>query len=256
MIAGLARASRTLRDASLQTLADASLEHLHEHAWRDGKLFATTASSPLITAYLDDYAFLLDALIECLQSRWNARDLRWACELADALLDRFEDKEAGGFFFTSNDHEKLIQRPKPWFDEAIPSGNGIAARNLLRLGHLIGELRYVDAAERTLRASFDNLRRNPAACAALLRALNDLLHPRTHVIVRCANSSEEATWRDALAGAPRRADIYVVPNDARELPATIAAQTSSEGGVAYVCRGTQCLPAVSTPADVLALLSA
>jgi uncharacterized protein YyaL (SSP411 family) len=249
MIAGLARASRALRDPSLQTLADTALEHLHAHAWRDGKLFATSASSPAITAYLDDYAFLLEALIECLQSRWNTRDLSWAQQLADTLLDHFEDKETGGFFFTSNDHEKLIQRPKPWLDEAIPSGNGVAARNLLRLGHLIGDTRHVDAAERTLRASFDILRRNPASCATLLRALNDLLHPRTHVVVRF-QGDEERVWRDALAHAPRGTDVYFVNNVEHDLPATIASQTHAPGGAAYVCRGTQCLPPVSAPEEI------
>ncbi len=255
MIGGLARASRALRDASLQTLADNALDHLYEHAWRDGKLFATTAAAPVITAYLDDYAFLLDALVECLQSRWNARDLRWAIQLADALLERFEDNGAGGFFFTSNDHERLIQRPKPWLDEAIPSGNGVAARNLLRLGHLTGENRFIDAAERTLRASFGTLRQNPASCAALLRALNDWLRPRAHVVVRCDGLDEERAWRDALVAAPRRADVYVVPANATDLLTTLAAQRYSEGGVAYVCRGTQCLPRVAAPADALAALS-
>ncbi|HEX4481718.1 MAG TPA: thioredoxin domain-containing protein [Rudaea sp.] len=255
MIAGLARASRMLRDPSLQTLADTALDHLYANAWRDGKLFATTASSPVIAAYLDDYAFLLEALIERLQSRWNVRDLRWANELADALLQRFEDKDAGGFFFTSNDHEKLIQRPKPWLDEAIPSGNGVAARNLLRLGHLTGETRYVDAAERTLRASFGTLRQNPASCSALLRALNDWLRPRAHVVVRYDGVDEERAWRDALSASPRRTDIYVVPAGAADLPTTLAAQTYVERGAAYVCRGTQCLPPVTTPADALAALS-
>jgi uncharacterized protein len=249
MIAGLSRASRTLRDPTLQTLADTALDHLRTNAWRDGKLFATSASSPIIAAYLDDHAFLLDALIECLQSRWNTRDLHWAIEIADALLERFEDKDSGGFFFTSNDHEKLIQRPKPWFDEAIPSGNGVAARNLLRLGHLIGDTRYLDAAERTLRASFDNLRRNPAACGALLRALNDVLAPRTHVVVR-ADVDEVSRWRDALAPAPRRTDIYLIGADEFELPNVLAAQKHVSGGAAYVCRGTQCLPPQFKPGEL------
>ncbi len=247
MIGGLARASRTLRDPSLQELADTALDNVHANAWREGKLFATTAATRLIAAYLDDYAFLLEAIIECLQSRWNARDLAWATQLADALLAHFEDSAAGGFFFTADDHEQLIQRPKPWLDEAIPSGNGVAARNLLRLGHLIGETRYIDAAERTLRAAFETLRRNPAACAAMLRALNDLLHPRTHVVIRFDGPDEERRWRDALRAAPRRTDVYFVGKSVPGLPAAIAAQTHSAGGAAYVCRGTRCLPAQHEP---------
>ena len=105
MISGLARASRQLHDNSLQQTADRALESLFEHAWRDGRLFATSATSPEIPAYLDDHAFFLDALIECLQNRWSSRDLRWAIALADAMLARFEDRDTGGFFFTADDHE-------------------------------------------------------------------------------------------------------------------------------------------------------
>ena len=106
-----------------------------------------------------------------------------------------------------------------------------------------------------MRASFENLQRNPASCAALLRALNDLLRPRTHAVVRCIGIDETTIWRDALVDAPRRTDIYLVPADASELPQTIAAQPYAKGGAAYICRGTQCLPAVATPMEALASLS-
>ncbi len=69
----------------------------------------------------------------------------------DALLEKFEDTQTGGFAFTSHDHEALILRPKPGHDNATPSGNGVAALALQRLGHLVGEPRYLDAGERTLR---------------------------------------------------------------------------------------------------------
>ncbi len=248
MISGLARASRALRDDSLQRLADGALDHLFNFAWRDRRLFATTAKSPRIAAYLDDYAFLLDALIETLQNRWRARDLTFAIELADDLLARFQD-ESGGFFFTANDHERLIQRPKPWVDEAIPNGNGVAARALLRLGHLLGEVRYIDAAERTLRAAFDSMWQIPAACATLQRALNDFLHPVVHVIVRFDAASDVQRWRDAIR-AMRRVDSYFIPAGAVDLPGILSAQNYREGTVAYLCRGTNCLPPISDPADL------
>ncbi len=251
MISGLARASRALDDSSLQDVADRALKSLFETSWRDGRLFATASKSPAIPAYLDDYAFLLDALIECLQNRWRAGDLRWSTELADALLQHFQDRDAGGFFFTADDHEKLIQRPKPWFDEAIPSGNGIAARALMRLGHLVGNPSYVDAAERTLRAAFPVMQQNPASCATLQRALRELLHPRTHVVIRVQPDDREK-WRNAISRSRSRAtDVYVIPADAPDLPAVVDAQKYTSGGVAYICRGTHCLPPTVDPDDVL-----
>ncbi|HET9189185.1 MAG TPA: hypothetical protein VFN69_01260, partial [Rudaea sp.] len=126
---------------------------------------------------------------------------------------------------------------------------------LLRLGHLVGEMRYLDAAERALRAGFSSLRQMPLACCAMLRALNDFLHPRTHVVVRFDGASEESTWRAALAAqAHRRCDIYLIPAQAGKLPDILAAQTYTSGGAAYVCRGTQCEPALSEP-DALNLAS-
>jgi uncharacterized protein YyaL (SSP411 family) len=79
----------------------------------------------------------------------------------------------------------------------------------------------------------------------MLRALNDFLHPRTHVVVRFDGASEESTWRAALARAEsRRVDAYFIPNDAGKLPGILAAQKYAPGGLAYVCRGTQCEPPV------------
>jgi uncharacterized protein YyaL (SSP411 family) len=254
MIGGLARASRQLNEPTLLATAEPALDFLRQQVWRSGLLYAKAGTdSGNFPAYLDDYAFLLDALIEILQCRWRDADLAWAVELADALLEHFEDREQGGFFFTSNDHESLIQRPKAFPDEAVPSGNGIAAQALLRLGHLLGETRYLEAAERTLRAAFSTMQQMPQACASLLRALNDFLQPRTHVMVRIAMGSDEAAWRAALDNAGRRIDAYFIPTEAN-LSGVLAAQQPSVGGAAYVCRGTSCQPPINDPKTLHAAL--
>ncbi|MGH8121198.1 MAG: thioredoxin domain-containing protein, partial [Rudaea sp.] len=258
MISGLARAARTLPSAACTALAENALEFLRANAWHDGRLYAKSGDDVArFPAYLDDYAFLLDGLIEFLQSAWNDRYLAWATALADALIERFEDREHGGFWFTAHDHEALIQRPKPFADEAIPSGNGIAARALLRLGHLLGETRYLDAAERTLRAGYPAMQQMPAACATLQRALNDFLHPRTHIVVRIETFEDAERWRSALVEhIDRRTDLYVIAEYAGTLPGTLAAQSLVAGGVAYLCRGTQCEPPIATPAALVDALRA
>jgi len=257
MIAGIARATRLLDAQPLIGLADNALDCLYRSAWRDGRLYAKAGGDAArFPGYLDDHAFLLDALIECLQCRWNARDLSWAVQVADALLERFEDRDQGGFFFTAHDHEALQQRPKPWIDEAVPSGNGVAARALLRLGQLIGEIRYSEAAERTLRAAYSTMQQMPHACPTLLRALNDFLRPRTHVVVRCSHAStEQDPWRAALAAADaRQIDAYVIAGDGVSLPGLLEVQKYVSGGVAYVCRGASCLPPVGRAQDLAGLL--
>jgi uncharacterized protein YyaL (SSP411 family) len=259
MISGIARATRLLDAPPLLGLADNALDFLYSAAWRDGRLFAKAGDdASRFPGYLDDHAFLLDALIECLQCRWNARDLHWALQLADALLERFEDRDHGGFFFTAHDHEALPQRPKPWIDEAAPSGNGIAAHALLRLGHLLGDARYTDAAERTLRAAYSTMQQMPHACPTLLRALTGFLRPCAHVVVRYARADgAEDSWRAALAaaGTAQRVDGYAIPDDAGNLPGLLEAQKYTSGGVAYVCRGTSCMPPVGRANDLAGLLA-
>ena len=249
MIAGLARASRTMRASACAAAAQRALDCVREQAWRDGHLYAKTGTDRTrFPGYLDDHAFLLDALIEMLQCHWRDADAVWAKQIADALLERFEDREHGGFFFTAHDHESLIQRPKPFTDDATPSGNGIAARALLRLGHLLGETRYLNAAERTLRAAWATLQQMPQACCSLLRALNDFLQPRTHVVIRHGDADEERVWREALlASDAPRSDAYFIPADAAILPGVLAAQKYIPGGIGYVCLGTSCLPPAGAP---------
>lgn len=253
LCAGLARASRELLKPQWQTLADDAMRFVRRELWKDGRLYACHAGGRAqFPAYLDDYAFLLDALVESLQSRYDADGLAWAMQLADALLERFEDAEHGGFFFTAHDHETLIQRPKPWIDESTPSGNGVAARALLRLGHLVGETRWLDAAERTLRAASGTLETFPHACATLLLALDEYLSPRAHLVVRC-EPVDEGTWRDAI----ERRDVlmYPIPRGATGLPGVLGAQATPLGGIAYLCRGLSCGPPIYTAqalADALA----
>jgi uncharacterized protein YyaL (SSP411 family) len=248
LAAGLARAARALDRTDWLDLAFDALRFVRGNLWIDGRLYACHAGGRAqFPAYLDDYAFTLDALVECLQGRYDADFLAWAGELADALVERYEDREHGGFFFTAHDHEALIQRPKPWLDESTPSGNGVAARALLRLGHLVGAPRWLDAAERTLRAAGGMLADWPHACATLLVALDDYLHPRAHVVVRCSPDAQ-MPWRDAVRG--RDVLLFAIPADAGELPGVLAAQAPAPAGaaVAYLCRGMTCSPPIDDPA--------
>ena len=177
-------------------------------------------------------------MLELLQARWRDGDLQFARELADVLLKHFED-ERGGFFFTADDHERLIHKPKPFADEAVPAGNGIAALALVSLGHLLGEQRYLDAAERTVRAALHTLETYPDAHATLLRALEELLEPPKLVVLRGA-PEELAPWQRKLASAyePHRL-AFAIPNDAKPT-GLLAQRTPRERAVGYVCEGMTC----------------
>ena len=244
MIQGLARAAGVCGRREWSLAAHKAVDFICSHLWRQGKLLATSKDGKAhLNAYLDDHAFLLAALLDLLQADFRKEDLDFAIDLAEALLSRFEDRETGGFFFTSHDHEPLIQRPKSAFDNATPSGNGIAALSLQRLGHLIGEARYLQAAEKTLRAFATMMERNPAACPSMVMALDEYLVPPTLVILR-GPQVEMQYWKEKLDKAWRPSTLIIaLPESIFGLPATLERPMQNNVN-AWVCRGVECLPAI------------
>ena len=249
-IRGLAIAARTLGDARFAAAADRALEFVRQHLWKDGRLLATSKDGVShLNAYLDDYAYLAHALLDMLQIRWRNEVVAWLRQLLDVMLARFEDRELGGFFFTSDDHEQLIHRSKSFSDDAIPSGNGIAARALIRAGYLLAETRWLEAAERTLRAAWLAIDRFPHGHMSLLEALHEYLEPPEIVIIRGAEADR---WRDELVKlyAPHRL-VFSIPADLAGLDAAVADKKAGSGTCAYVCRGSTCSPPVESLPDLV-----
>jgi len=145
----------------------------------------------------DDHAYLLAALIELMQAGFRPQDLAWAREIADALLARFEDRTGGGVFFTSDDHESLLLRPKPGHDNATPAGNGIAAQALIVLGHWLSQPRYLDSAERTVRAFGRELAARPGGFSSLLIALEGCLEAPAMLLLR-GDPAACASWQRSV----------------------------------------------------------
>jgi uncharacterized protein len=241
MIKGLAIAARVLHRPDLADAATAAVDFIRRALWRDGRLLATYKDGRAhLPAYLDDYAFLADALLELLQTRWRGSDLDFARQLTEVMLSQFEDPKAGGFSFTAADHERLIYRSKTYSDDSMPSGNGIAASVLSRLGFLLGEVPYLDAAERTLKAAWPMLQRYPQAHMSLVNALEDFLTSAQILIIR-GDAPQIERWAASLSAlyAPTRM-IFAIPRDAAGLPAAIEAKRATAETVAYLCRGMTC----------------
>ncbi len=254
-IKGLARAARRFDRPDWLAMARRAADALHRLVWRDGRLAASfQAGQARHNGYLDDSAFLLDALLELTQAGWREGELAWACALADSLLQHFEDGEHGGFFFTSHDHERLIQRPKPAHDHALPSGNGIAAQVLGRLGLLLDEPRYRAAAEHTLRAFQTDIGAQPAPFPSLLIALRDRIDPPGLVILR----GEGEALREWKTAADRVAVpttlLFALPDTAEGVPNNLRRPASGRP-VAYCCGGDKCLPEIVHLPDLFPILS-
>ncbi len=171
MISGLAITGRIFDDPLyLDAATDAGDFILREmrvggrllRVWRDG-----VAKQP---GYLDDYAFLAVGLLDLHEATADERWLGEARSLVDGMLRLFEDDGQGGFFFTAEDSEGLLARVKRPFDQAIPSGNAMAALALARLATVIGESQYAEAAGRTLRVFSSAMQNAPTSTETMLRA--------------------------------------------------------------------------------------
>jgi hypothetical protein len=240
MIRGLAIAGRLLGEPDWIESAGRALDFIRDRLWINGRLLATCKDDRAhLNAYLDDYVYLIDAILELLQARWRDGDLAFALELAEVVLAHFAAAD-GGFYFTSDDHEALIQRPLPLHDDATPSGNGIAAKVFGRLGHLLGETRYLQAAEDTLKRLWGGLVQMPHGHASLLVALEESLFPLQTVIIR-GSGSALSDWHDLAARsyAPRRLTL-AIPNAAGDLPAQLQQRRPEGDTVAYLCSGLSC----------------
>jgi len=255
-IKAMARAGRLLGRGDFIESAQRALDFIRTRLWNDGRLLATCKDGKAhLMAYLDDYAFLIDGTLELVQARWRDGDLAFATELAETLLEHFEDKRHGAFFFTADDHEQLIHRPKPATDDAIPSGNGIAALVLLRLGHMLGDTHFLEAAENTLKALYREITRYPSGHNALLTAAEEYLHPTQTVVLRGAPEALRA-WieRGQRHYAPQRV-LLAIPDGATGLSGVLATRLATGGVTAYVCTGHTCSAPVTTLADLEPLLT-
>ncbi|MDH3977526.1 MAG: thioredoxin domain-containing protein [Gammaproteobacteria bacterium] len=256
MIRGLAITARSLQEPELATSATEAIDFIREKLVIDDQLYATYKDGQAkYDGYLDDYAFLLDATIELLQARWNSEHLQFAIWLADKLLANFSDEQNGGFFFTANDHEQLIHRSKTLSDEALPSGNSVAALALNRLGHILGETRYIEAALNTVQSAGSALEDYPHAHTSLVTALDEMLQPTEIVIVR-GELEEAAYWAAAISAiyTPRRL-VFAISSDETHLPESIALRKAQGDTVAYICKGTSCTQPLTTLEAIAAELS-
>ncbi|SRR5579883_1645792 len=186
MIAGLAIAGQALGDKKSIDMAVRAADFVLKTMRTDkGRLLRSYGAAPgqkaeaRLNAYLDDYAFLVHGLL-CLHDA--TKEKRWleeAKRLTETMEKYYADEKNGGFFYTSDDHEKLFVRSKEQYDGAQPSSNSVAAQNLVRLWQKTGEERYARLAEKTFQTFAGPLKENPGSLAALADALASYLEEKT-----------------------------------------------------------------------------
>jgi uncharacterized protein len=246
-IRGLAICARALGRPDYAVAASEAIDGLRRTVWAEGRLLLGQDRNGVgDDAFLDDYAYLLDATLELLATRWRTTDLDFAVSLAEALLSRFVDPRDGSLWFTAHDAERLIVRPKSFADDAAPSGNGVAARALNRLGFLVGNDHYCSAAQNILKAAATDLQQRPAAHGALLDALEEMGSPPERVVLR-GPEDEIGHWHRELSRlyAPRRM-LYAIPTGTEALPNSLSHLPEIQEPIAHVIRGDQALESFRT----------
>jgi uncharacterized protein YyaL (SSP411 family) len=239
--------------AAAENAADLLLREVRDsggrlkRSWKDGRA--------LHNGVLEDYANLAEGLLALYEATFNERWFVAARELMDAVINHFSDA-SGGFFDTANDHEALITRPKGLQDNAVPSGNAMAATALLKLAALTGESRYSEAAQKAVAQITSYGHRYPTAFAQWLNALAFDLSEPVEIAVSGSPDADDAKALVQVARAQYRpfSVIAVGPQDGA-IPLLDDRPQRDGRATAYVCRNFACRAPTTNPEELASQLA-
>ena len=198
MIAAMAKAGVAFRDNVLIESAEKSAKFIFNNLMdKDGRLQKRYRKGKSgLDAHLDDYAFFVWGLLELYEATFKIEYLKNAIQLSDIMVSEFWNESSGGFYLGSNQTEKLIVRAMTGYDGAIPSGNSIAAMNLLKLTRITGEIKWAEMADKTFKVFSNEINKVPSGYTSMVTAfLFEYDHPKEIVVV--GSGSDPAT-QDAL----------------------------------------------------------
>jgi uncharacterized protein YyaL (SSP411 family) len=250
MIAALAKAAVALDEPAYETAAQKAagfiLRFMRD---KQGRLFhRNRGGQSSITAFLDDYAFLIWGLLELYEATFDARFLKEALELNEVLIKHFWDDKEGGFYFIPDDGEKLLLRKKELYDGAIPSGNSVQMLNLLRLGRMTSNPKLEEKAAQTGRIYSKDVDLSPSAFTQMMAAVNFGIGPSYEVVVVGATEADDTkSMLKALRSefSPNKVVLFI-PTDKNSsaifqmAPVTSRMTSIKSKATAYVCQNYTC----------------
>jgi uncharacterized protein YyaL (SSP411 family) len=216
----------------------------------DGRLLRTwkPGHAAKLSGYLEDYANFADGLVALYEATFDRSWLDAAVELADVILERFVDRDNGGFFDTADDHETLITRPKDLFDNATPAGNSVAADVLLRLALLLDRQDYRAASERVLQLLRPAMQRYPLGFARALSAVDLYLgQPKEIAIVGPPSAAETQALLRMVFEPFIPNKVVAGGEDGHGMPLLEGRHPLDGQATAYVCQNYTCQQPVTTP---------
>lgn len=259
MIRAMAEAGRVFGDRRYVDAAKRAADFLlTNHSKPDGRLLRTSrAGKAHLDAYLEDYAYLAESLVDLYEAQGGDRYLHEAIRLAERLLEDFQDREHGGFFTTASGHESLIIRSREGPDGATPSGNSVAASLLARLSVHCARDDFRQAAIGAIRAYGRPIGRYPRAFAKSLTVVDFLMSgPVELAFVGSADDPGLASLKAAVASRflPNRICAYADPSVRSDHPLLAGKTTVCGQAALYVCRNFACQRPVTDPAHVAIML--
>jgi uncharacterized protein len=261
MLTAFAEAANILGRDDYREIAVRNANFITTELMKDGRLLRTYKSGQAkLNGYLEDYAYVIEGLLAVYEATFEFKFFKQARELADMMIAKFWDEQAGGFYFTSSDHEKLITRTKDYFDNATPSGNSAAAIGLLKLGLLTGEQEYTRHAATILRTMREGMSRYSSGFGYALCALDFYLsEPKEIAIIGKLDSHEVRTFIEETYSRyiPNKVVAACEPGDktaAAEIKVLMERWAIGGNATAYVCRNYTCLEPATTVEELAARL--
>ncbi len=264
MIAALAKASRVLSDINYAKAAAKAADFiLTSMRNTKGRLFHRYRIGEAgLSAHVDDYSFFIWGLLELYESTFDTRYLKAAIDLNNDFIERFWDKQSGGVFFTANDSEELLIRQKEIYDGATPSGNSVAAMNLIKLSRITGSTELDSMASDIGKAFSGPLTQFPSAYTQFLLFVDFLLGPSFEVVIVGKNGSDEI--EDILnrlnsSYSPNKVVIFKRCDEERQDIVSIASylrdfEMINQHATIFVCGNFSCESPTNDPERMLALL--
>ena len=247
LMLGLINAYKVTGNYNYYDSAKKCFDFIKNYMYVNDKLYACYHDKPCFNAYLDDYAFLSKACIEFLKTDWNEKDFNFLESLTNTLLDNFQDKDNGGFYYTSDTHEELIYRPKSYMDESLPSGNSVATEVLSELYELTGDSKYSKAVDKSISSAADSINRSKFSHCSLYLAA-PIQTPEGHhisiskrlIIIRCELEKVDEYKKNIYALNTMNDNIYFITNNESVTIKGIKDKINQGSFAAYICQNNTC----------------
>jgi uncharacterized protein YyaL (SSP411 family) len=237
-----------------------NIDFVKKNLYRDGHLLRTfNKGKAKYQAYLDDYAFLIQGLLDAYEALFDVTYLEWAFELAEYTNSKFWDDEKYGYFYTSADQEELIERLKDEHDASLPSGSAIMMLNLLRFYSLTESNDFLDIAESMLKKYGKRMVSNPYGYASYFLGLDFYLKKPKEIVLVLPEGGNAQDYYDTIFKSYLPNKVVIAMEIDKSVPTLSASLLQGKEPIdgkitAYVCHNFACSQPVFSPEDLEKLL--